>query len=82
MFMKLIIQGGTPLRGRVRVAGAKNSSLVLIAASAISGEEVYLDNVPRIADVKTQMEIVRALGGQVSWPALLHRVKLKSAVLN
>jgi UDP-N-acetylglucosamine 1-carboxyvinyltransferase len=67
MFMKLIIQGGTPLRGRVRVAGAKNSSLVLIAASAISGEEVYLDNVPRIADVKTQMEIVRALGGQVSW---------------
>jgi UDP-N-acetylglucosamine 1-carboxyvinyltransferase len=67
LFMKLIIQGGIPLRGRVRVAGAKNSSLVLIAASAISGEEVYLDNVPRIADVKTQMEIVRALGGQVSW---------------
>jgi UDP-N-acetylglucosamine 1-carboxyvinyltransferase len=65
--MKLIIQGGTPLRGRVRVSGAKNSSLVLMAASAISGEEVYLDNVPRIADVKTQIEIVRALGGQVSW---------------
>lgn len=65
--MKLIVQGGMPLHGRVRVSGAKNSSLVLIAASAISGGEVYLDNVPRIADVKTQIEIVRALGGQVSW---------------
>jgi UDP-N-acetylglucosamine 1-carboxyvinyltransferase len=67
IFMKLIIQGGTPLCGSVRVSGAKNSSLVLMAASAISGEEVYLDNVPRIADVKTQIEIVRALGGQASW---------------
>jgi len=67
MYMKLIVQGGIPLCGRVRVSGAKNSSLALIAASAISGEEVYLDNVPKIADVKTQMEIVRALGGQVSW---------------
>ncbi|MDD4360419.1 MAG: UDP-N-acetylglucosamine 1-carboxyvinyltransferase, partial [Syntrophaceticus sp.] len=65
--MKLIVQGGTLLHGRVRVSGAKNSSLVLMAASAISRGEVYLDNVPRIADVKTQIEIVRALGGQVSW---------------
>jgi UDP-N-acetylglucosamine 1-carboxyvinyltransferase len=65
--MKLIVQGGTPLHGRVRISGAKNSAVVLIAASAISGEEVYLDNVPRIADVKTQMEIVRTLGAQVSW---------------
>ncbi len=65
--MKLIVQGGRPLSGHVRIAGAKNSSLALIAASAISGEEVYLDNVPRIADVRTQIEIVRALGGEVAW---------------
>jgi UDP-N-acetylglucosamine 1-carboxyvinyltransferase len=65
--MKLVVQGGTPLKGRVRVSGAKNSSLVLIAASAVSSGEVVLDNVPRIADVKTQLEIVRTLGGQASW---------------
>ena len=65
--MKLVVQGGTPLKGRVRVSGAKNSSLVLIAASAISSGEVILDNVPKIADVKTQLEIVRVLGGQVVW---------------
>lgn len=65
--MKLVVQGGTPLKGRVRISGAKNSSLVLIAASAISSGEVILDNVPRIADVKTQLEIVRVLGGQAVW---------------
>jgi len=65
--MKLVVQGGTPLKGRVRISGAKNSSLVLIAASAISSGEVILDNVPRIADVITQLEIVRTLGGQAIW---------------
>ena len=65
--MKLVVQGSTSLCGRVRVSGAKNSALVLIAASAVSGDEIILDNVPRIADVITQLEIVRALGGQASW---------------
>lgn len=65
--MKLVIQGGSMLRGRVRVSGAKNAALLLIAASAIVRGEVILDNVPRIADVETQLEIVRALGGRAEW---------------
>ncbi|MGD0152783.1 MAG: UDP-N-acetylglucosamine 1-carboxyvinyltransferase [Thermacetogeniaceae bacterium] len=65
--MKLVIQGGNMLRGRVRVSGAKNAALLLIAASAIVRGEVILDNVPRIADVETQLEIVRALGGHAEW---------------
>ena len=65
--MKLAVQGGNTLRGSVRIGGAKNAALVLIAASAVIRGEVILDNVPRIADVETQLEIVRALGGQVEW---------------
>ncbi len=65
--MKLLIEGGRRLQGRVRISGAKNSALVLIAASAISGGEVILDNVPKISDVLTQLEIVRAIGGRASW---------------
>lgn len=65
--MKLIVEGGTPLRGRVRISGAKNSALVLIAAAAMARGEVILDNVPRIADVETQLEIVRSLGGDAEW---------------
>lgn len=65
--MKLVIQGGNALQGRVRVSGAKNAALLLIAASAIARGEVILDNVPFIADVETQLEIVRALGGRAEW---------------
>lgn len=65
--MKLAVKGGSLLRGRVRISGAKNAALVLIAASAIARGEVLLDNVPRIADVETQLEIVKRIGGQVSW---------------
>ena len=65
--MKLVIQGGNTLRGNVRIGGAKNAALVLIAASAIAGGEVILDNVPRIADVESQLEIVQALGGRAVW---------------
>ena len=65
--MKLVIQGGNALQGRVRVSGAKNAALLLIAASAIARGEVILDNVPLIADVETQLEIVRALGGRAEW---------------
>lgn len=65
--MKLLIKGGYSLRGRVRISGAKNAALVLIAASALARGEVVLDNVPHISDVDTQLEIVRALGGRVAW---------------
>ncbi|HHW40173.1 MAG TPA: UDP-N-acetylglucosamine 1-carboxyvinyltransferase [Syntrophomonadaceae bacterium] len=65
--MKLIVEGGNSLHGRVRISGAKNSALVLIAASAIARGEVTLDNVPKIADVETQLEIIRAIGGRVEW---------------
>lgn len=65
--MKLIVEGGIPLRGRVRISGAKNSALVLIAAAAMARGEVILDNVPEIADVETQLEIVRSIGGVAEW---------------
>jgi UDP-N-acetylglucosamine 1-carboxyvinyltransferase len=65
--MKLQITGGNILRGRVRISGAKNSALVLLAASVMSKGEVVLDNVPHIADVDTQLEIIRAIGGTADW---------------
>lgn len=65
--MKLVIRGGNTLLGRVKVSGAKNAALLLIAASAVTRGEVILDNVPRIADVDTQLDIVRALGGRAEW---------------
>jgi len=49
---KFIITGGVPLRGEVRIAGAKNAVLKLMAAAALTDEPCTLHNVPRISDVQ------------------------------
>lgn len=63
----LTIEGGVPLRGRVRVSGAKNASLVIMAASVLAKGETILENVPRISDVEVLATILERLGVQVTW---------------
>jgi UDP-N-acetylglucosamine 1-carboxyvinyltransferase len=61
----LVIRGGTPLQGRVRTAGAKNSVLPILAASLLTEETLALENVPDLSDVNTMLRILEMLGGQV-----------------
>jgi UDP-N-acetylglucosamine 1-carboxyvinyltransferase len=63
---KLIITGGRRLRGAVRVAGAKNSSLAVIAAAALAADVSTLENVPECRDVTTLSQILEALGARVT----------------
>jgi UDP-N-acetylglucosamine 1-carboxyvinyltransferase len=56
------VTGGWPLRGRLRVAGAKNSSLAVIAAAALAPARSVLENVPLCRDVLTMLDILRGLG--------------------
>jgi len=62
---KFVISGGKPLRGEVRVGGAKNSVLKLMAASLLTPEECVIDNVPRITDVDIMAEVLGHLGAEV-----------------
>jgi len=64
---KFVITGGNPLRGEVRVGGAKNSVLKLMAASLLTPEECLIHNVPRITDVEIMVEVLRQLGVEVTW---------------
>ena len=64
---KFIITGGEPLRGEVRVGGAKNSVLKLMAACLLTPEECLIRNVPRISDVRIMVEVLRRLGAEVEW---------------
>lgn len=59
---KFIVTGGAPLRGEVRVSGAKNSVLKLMAAAALTDEPVVLRNVPRISDVSIMRETMSDIG--------------------
>jgi UDP-N-acetylglucosamine 1-carboxyvinyltransferase len=62
---RLLIEGGVPLRGEVRISAAKNAALPLLAASLLSEAPVVLENVPRLADVETIGELLRRLGADV-----------------
>ena len=62
-----LLQGGRPLVGSVELAGAKNSVLKLMAASLLSDEVSVITRVPRISDVLTMAEMLRALGATVSF---------------
>lgn len=66
MVARLIISGGRRLRGAVKVAGGKNSSLAVIAAAAMAPDVSVLENVPSCQDVFTLKQILEALGARVS----------------
>lgn len=66
---KLIIHGGNRLEGSIRIGGAKNSILPILAAVLLnkSSDEIVLKNVPRIRDVVLMVEILKSLGVRVTW---------------
>jgi UDP-N-acetylglucosamine 1-carboxyvinyltransferase len=63
------INGGNRLRGTVRMSGAKNAALPIMAASLLCEGEVVLHDVPRVADVRSLMELLSKLGVDVDWTA-------------
>jgi len=64
---RFLVEGGHGLQGGIRPAGNKNAALPAIAAALLSTEPVTLENVPRIRDVETMLEIVESLGAEVEW---------------
>ncbi|MHB8468555.1 MAG: UDP-N-acetylglucosamine 1-carboxyvinyltransferase [Gaiellaceae bacterium] len=62
-----VIEGGRPLNGRIRAAGNKNGALPILAACLLTGETVTLNNVPRIRDVETMLELLADLGVDIGW---------------
>lgn len=64
---RIVIEGGRPLRGRVRVSGAKNATLAILCAAILADREVVLENVPDISDVRILLEIIGALGMESQW---------------
>jgi UDP-N-acetylglucosamine 1-carboxyvinyltransferase len=59
---KLIIEGGRPLVGEVRVSGAKNAALPILCASLLTEEPLTLTNVPRLNDVRTMQTLLSQMG--------------------
>ena len=62
-----LVEGGHRLSGRIRPAGNKNAALPCLAATVLASEPVTLENVPRIRDVETFLEIMASLGAGIAW---------------
>jgi UDP-N-acetylglucosamine 1-carboxyvinyltransferase len=62
---KLIITGGGPLAGRVRISGAKNAALPILAATLLSDEPITIGNIPHLRDITTTMELLGRMGVQL-----------------
>lgn len=59
---KLLIEGGHPLKGTIRIGGAKNSVLKLMAAAILGHGSFHISDVPAIDDVRTMVGVLRSLG--------------------
>ncbi|HKQ30743.1 MAG TPA: UDP-N-acetylglucosamine 1-carboxyvinyltransferase [Burkholderiales bacterium] len=59
---KLIVNGGQPLRGEVRISGAKNAALPLLVASLLTSDQLRIGNVPHLQDITTTMELLGRMG--------------------
>lgn len=64
---KFIVEGGHALKGTIRPAGNKNAALPCLAATLLTDEEVILENVPSIRDVKTLLNLLATLGAETKW---------------
>src|SRR6185295_2163933 len=65
--LQFVVQGGHRLSGTIHPSGNKNAALPIIAAALMTEHPVVLQNVPRIRDVETLVELVKSLGVDVKW---------------
>ena len=59
---KLIVTGGIPLRGEIKISGAKNAALPVLVASLLTNETLSIGNVPHLQDITTTMELLGRMG--------------------
>jgi UDP-N-acetylglucosamine 1-carboxyvinyltransferase len=62
---KLYIEGGIPLKGKIRISGAKNAALPLMATSLLTDQPVILENIPKLSDIQTLGGVLTSLGVSV-----------------
>jgi UDP-N-acetylglucosamine 1-carboxyvinyltransferase len=67
--LQFVVEGGRPLSGSIRPSGNKNAALPIVAAALLTDKPVTLENVPRIRDIETLVDLVRTTGAAAEWTA-------------
>jgi UDP-N-acetylglucosamine 1-carboxyvinyltransferase len=69
---KLIITGGRPLHGEVRISGAKNAALPILAATLLADSPMVIGNIPHLRDITTTMELLGRMGVDLTVDETMH----------
>ena len=84
--IQYIVEGGHRLSGTIEPSGNKNSALPIIAAALLTEHPVTLENVPRIRDTETLVELVRSVGASAEWrernTLLIHAREIRATDLD
>ena len=75
---RILIKGGTPLRGEIPISGAKNACLTLMPAALLTEEPLELTNAPRLADIDTMTKLLVSLGVSVEIADLGRRLTIRA----
>src|SRR5438477_4799612 len=65
--LQFVVQGGHKLSGTIRPSGNKNAALPIVCATLLTEHPVALENVPRIRDVETLVELIASAGVEIRW---------------
>lgn len=76
---KFVIEGPTPLRGSVSISGSKNAALPLMAASILADSPTVINNIPKLRDIYTFNNVIRATGAKVDFDEENRRLQVDPA---
>jgi len=79
---KLVIRGGEPISGTIRISGAKNAALPTMAACLLTAEEVVLRNIPDVRDIQTTRKLLEAMGVESEGSGGHHKIALRARELS
>jgi len=79
---KIVIEGGAPLQGEVKISGSKNATLPILAATLLTEDPCELHNVPKLRDTNTMLKLLRSLGKTVEMSNGRVRVTAKGSLKN
>src|SRR3982074_1074306 len=84
--IQYVVEGGHRLAGTIKPSGNKNAALPIIAAALLTEHPVTLENVPRIRDTETLVELIRSVGASAEWQArntlAIHAKSIRAADLD
>ena len=63
---KLEVFGANKLKGNINISGSKNASLPILAATLLSNKKIYLNNLPKVKDIQTMINLLKSLGSKIT----------------